>query len=100
MALNWKSVRAEHVHQACQRLSAARVARPPTGIVIWYEEQPLRAKEVLRIAYRLANRLPETADLRFSSGDGTLRFLNELGFRVERLGPARTMGRSTPETGG
>jgi hypothetical protein len=98
MTLNWNSVRAEHVQQACQRLSAARAARPPTGIVVWYEEQPLRAKEVLRIAYRLANRLPETADLRFSSGDATLRFLNQLGFKVERLGPARTMGRSPPNT--
>ena len=96
MALNWKSVRAEHVQQACQRLSAAGAARAPTGIVIWYGEQALRAKEVLRVAYRLANRLPEAADIRFSSGDATLRFLNQLGFKVERVGPARTMGRPPP----
>jgi len=99
MSLNWKSVRAEHVQQACQRLSATRVARPLTGIVIWYEEQPLRAKEVLRIAYRLANRLPDTAGLRFSSGDATLHLLNQLGFKVERLGPRRTMSRSAPDKG-
>jgi hypothetical protein len=67
-----------------------------TGIVVWHKELPLPAKEVLRIAYRIANGLPENAALRFSSGDATLRLLSHLGFNVERLGSPRTRGKRAP----
>ena len=93
MPLNWKSVTTEHVRQACDKVAALRAGRRATGIVIWRNDHPLPAKDVLRIAYRLANHLPEGTEVRFSSGDATLRLLSQLGFEVERLG-------STPKTGG
>lgn len=93
MTLNWRSVTAEHVRQACEVVAASRPGKRKSGIVIWYAERSLPAKEVQRVAYRLANGLPENAELRFSSGDSTLALLSRLGFRVERT---RTRKRSIP----
>lgn len=97
MPLNWKSISSDHVREACERLAAMRSHKPATGIVVWHKEQTLPAKELLRIAYRIANGLPENAELRFSSGDATLRLLNHLGFKVERLGSTRTRSGRGPE---
>jgi hypothetical protein len=87
MALDWKSVGPEHVRQACETVAASRQNSRTSGIVIWHNERALPAKEVLRTAYRLANQLPAETELRFSSGDSTLRLLSNLGFKVERLEP-------------
>ena len=74
-----------------------RFHKRATGIVVWHKEQPLPAKEALKIAYRIANGLPENAALRFSSGEATLRLLSHLGFKVERLGSTPTRGGRAPE---
>jgi hypothetical protein len=89
MPLNWKSVTAEHIRQACRIVAASQAAKRASGIVIWYNEHPLPAKEVQRVAYRIANNLSEDTELKFSSGDSTLTLLSRLGFRVERTGVSR-----------
>lgn len=86
MALNWKSLKAEHVRQACamlrsrQRLPAVKKA----GLYVRFETVDLPAKEVLGIAYRIANGLSADAKLRFSSGEGTITRLRALGFEAGR----------------
>jgi hypothetical protein len=85
MALNWKSVSAEHVREALLIVSAKRSTDLTAGIVILDQGRRLPAKEVLRTAYQLANRLPSDSKLKFSSGDGTLNILRNLGFEAERI---------------
>ena len=84
MALNWKSVTADHVRAALKQVAASKSADRVSGLVIVNEGRTLPAKEVLRVAYRLANRLPHDAPLKFSSGDGTLNVLQRLGFNAKR----------------
>jgi hypothetical protein len=88
VALKWSSVRAQHVERACAEV-ASRTKDKASGIVVWSGGRALPAKEVLRVAYRLANNLPDTAELRFSSGDGSIGALQRLGFRAERLGSSK-----------
>ena len=85
MALNWKTVTADHIRQACERVAASGAGKRASKIVIDYQGQALPAKEVQRTAYRIANNLPESTELKFSSGDSTVNLLNGLGFKVERL---------------
>ncbi len=86
MALNWKSVKAAHVSQACETLSkSARPGPQSRGLIITYKYRKLSAKAVLRMAYCLANNMPAEAKLKFSSGEGTLQRLRSLGFQAERL---------------
>jgi hypothetical protein len=85
MALNWKSVNADHVREALRTVSANRSTDRETGIVVLDKGRRLPAKEVLRIAYQLANSLPGDVKLKFSSGDGTLNVLRSLGFQAERI---------------
>lgn len=88
MSLNWSTVRASDVEQACQLVeSGAQPARTPSkGIFLIRNGQPLPAKHVLRLAYCIANRLPIGTELKFASGDGTINLLRHLGFDVERRG--------------
>jgi hypothetical protein len=90
MALKWNTVRPEHVRAACEVVAAARTRASTSGIVVWHNEQPLPAKEVLRNAYRLANNLRADEEVKFASGDATLRFLETLGFSAQRIGAKRT----------
>jgi hypothetical protein len=84
MALDWGTVKAEHVQAACARL-APKWSRPEmAGLVVWFNDQVLPAKQVLKAAYRIANGLSEDAEVKFSSGDTMLGRLNRLGFRAER----------------
>jgi hypothetical protein len=85
MALNWKTVTAEHIREACKKVAASRTGKRASRIVVQYEGQTLPAKEVQRTAYLIANHLPENTELKFSSGDSTLNLLSGLGFKVERL---------------
>jgi len=85
MALNWKTVTAEHIREACKKVAGSRTGKRASRIVIEYEGQALPAKEVQRTAYLIANHLPENTELKFSSGDSTLNLLSGLGFKVERL---------------
>jgi len=96
MALNWKTVTADHVRQACERVSASGAGKRTSKIVIQYQGHPLPAKEVQRTAYLIANNLPDDTELKFSSGDSTVHFLSALGFEVERIAPAvKEAGSST-----
>ena len=87
MALNWKSVSAEHVRAAIAIVDASRSSKRASGLVLLDGDRVLPAKEVLRTAYRLANKLPAESAVKFSSGDGTLNTLRQLGFSAERRGP-------------
>ena len=87
MAMNWKSVSAEHVRAAIAEVAAARTHDRATGLLLLDGDRALPAKEVLRTAYRLANKLPAESAVKFSSGDGTLNILRQLGFAAERRGP-------------
>lgn len=89
MALNWNTVRPEHVRSACESVAAGKARPTISGLVVWHNERALPAKEVLRIAYRLANDLAADEEVKFSSGDATLRLLTELGFSAERIGSKR-----------
>lgn len=86
MSLNWRSVRATDVEQACQLVeSGIQPARTPAkGIFLIRSSSVLPAKHVLRVAYCIANELPLDSKLSFSSGDGTISRLRGLGFEVER----------------
>ncbi len=84
MALNWKSVTADHVQAALKQVAATKPSDRASGLIIVDEGRMLPAKEVLRVAYRLANKLPTDAPLKFSSGDGTLNVLLRLGFNAKR----------------
>jgi hypothetical protein len=86
MALKWQTVTAEHVNAAIREVAGMNSANRTAGLVVHDNGRTLAAKEVLRVAYRLANRLPSDAPLKFSSGDGTLNILLSLGFKAERLG--------------
>lgn len=86
MALNWTSVKAEHVAKACELLQsgAHRPRAPAKGIVLTYQDSEFPAKHALRLAYCMANKLPLTAEVKFASGDGTIKLLRSLGFVAER----------------
>lgn len=87
VALNWSSIRPEHVTSACEKLLAdGRHDRSPgSGIVVMFRGRALPAKLVLRFAYQLANGLEPGAPLKFSSGEGTVTRLRGLGFEVIRV---------------
>jgi hypothetical protein len=96
MALKWNTVRPEHVRSACEQVSAGKPRTTTSGLIVWHGEQALPAKEVLRIAYRLANNLGSDEDVNFSSGDATLRLLVTLGFSAERIGSKRALKPADP----
>lgn len=86
MALNWSTVKREHVERACGLLIAGehRPRVPAKGLFVLLDGQRLPAKHTLRLAYCLANNLPLSAELKFSSGEGTVKLLEKLGFATER----------------
>jgi hypothetical protein len=86
MALNWTSVKAEHVAKACEVLQSGvhRPRAPAKGIVLLYQDSEFPAKHALRLAYCIANRMPLTAEIKFASGEGTIKLLRSLGFAAER----------------
>ena len=86
MGLNWKSVNAVHVTQACEALlKSAGAGAKPRGLIVSYKGKQLPAKVILRMAYCLANKVPPETKLKFSSGEGSLQLLRSLGFHAERL---------------
>jgi hypothetical protein len=86
MKLNWKSVKAAHVTQACEAvLNSSGVGPKSGGLIVIYKDKKLPAKTILRIAYCLANNIPSDTKLKFASSEGSLQFLRSLGFRAERL---------------
>jgi hypothetical protein len=86
MGLNWKSVKAAHVTQACEALLNSAGPRPkPRGLTVIYKDKQLPAKTILRMAYCLANNIPSETKLKFASSEGSLQLLRSLGFQTERL---------------
>lgn len=85
MALDWKSVNEEHVAKACQLVASGGVAPRASakGIFVLNGGERLPAKHVLRIAYCLAKGMPLDSQVKFSSGEGTVNRLRQLGFEVE-----------------
>jgi hypothetical protein len=89
VTLNWKSISADHVRAALKQVGTSRTGNRTSGLVIVDGDRSLPAKEVLRVAYLLANKLPPDAKVKFSSGDGTLKVLRDLGFHAERIEVAK-----------
>jgi len=85
VALNWKSVTADHVREALRLVLTSRATNRLSGLLLIEGERAVSAKEVLRVAYRIANKLPADADVKFSSGDGTINVLRNLGFNATRV---------------
>jgi hypothetical protein len=86
MRLNWTSVKAHHVAQACDTLlTSSDSALKPRGLVVIYKNKQLSAKAVLRLAYCLANSISSEEQIKFASSEGSLTLLRSLGFRAERL---------------
>jgi hypothetical protein len=86
MGLNWKSVKAVHVTQACEALlNSAGPRTKSRGLIVTYKDKQLPAKVILRMAYCRANNIPSETKLKFSSGEGSLQILRSLGFKAERL---------------
>lgn len=84
--MDWSSVRAPHVSQACDTLvKSVRPVPKPRGLVVNYNNHQLPAKAVLRLAYCIANNLPHESKLKFASGESSLQLLRTLGFRAERM---------------
>ena len=70
MGLNWKSVKAAHVTQACEALlNSTGPAAKPRGLIVTYKGKQLPPKVILRTAYCLANDIPFGTKLKFSSGE-------------------------------
>lgn len=91
MSLNWSTVRASDVEQACVLVESGKQTsrKPSKGIFLIRNGQPLPAKHVLRLAYCLANKLPLDSQLKFASGDSSINLLRSLGFEVEHQGLTR-----------
>jgi hypothetical protein len=85
VTLNWKSVSADHVQAALKQVANTTAKDCTSGLIVFDGNRKLPAKEVLGVAYRLANKLASDVALKFSSGDGTLHTLQRLGFRAERI---------------
>ena len=60
------------------------------GLYVRFEATDLPAKEVLRIAYLIAQAMPLNTKLRFSSGEGTIARLRALGFEAGRKESEKT----------
>jgi hypothetical protein len=85
MRLNWTSVTAHHVKQACDALHNSGSQKPRLGgLVVDYRGKQLPAKAVLRLAYCLANKIDAQTPFKFASGEGSLKLLRALGFQAER----------------
>jgi hypothetical protein len=92
VALDWSIIKPEHVTKAAELISAKLQHREPKskGLLVEVRGNTLPAKGVLRLAYSLAHGIPVDAVPKFASGDGTLRILEELGFKVGRVPASST----------
>jgi hypothetical protein len=88
VAPKWSSVRAISVAQAREEIASRHTSDKTTGIAVFYRGRSLAAKEVLKIAYRLANGLDDASVLNFSSGNVSIAMLRRLAFKAKRLGSA------------
>lgn len=91
MALDWSTVKPEHVARACELLAAGQhIPRVQAkGLFVVFGHENLPAKQVMRLAYCLANNMPLNATPKFASGEATLNLLRGLGFSVTRSNPSK-----------
>jgi len=96
MAIKWNSIGTDHVTRAFELLAKDSVNHNRGGrsLFVTHQGLSLPAKDVMRLAYLLANRLPPDTKVKFSSGEGIMARLTSLGFAVERRGVARTTTKS------
>lgn len=89
MAINWNSVKPEHVRQACESMlsSSGHSKMRPKGLAVQYKDQQLPVKQVLKLAYQIANGPGSGIGLDFASGGGSIRTLKALGFIAGRITP-------------
>lgn len=87
MPLEWSKLKAEHVSRACSLLAEGKVKSAPREkeLFVIFDGRRFPAKQVAKLAYCLANQLPLDATLKFASGEGTLKRLQDLGAKVERV---------------
>lgn len=89
MPIEWSTITAAHIRQACDFVASSAKARDRNnGLVVFVGDRKFAAKEILREAYRIANGLAPDAEIKFASGEATLTLLRRLGFRAERLSPS------------
>ena len=100
MAIKWSSIGTEHVTRALELLAKDPANRNRGGrsLFVVHQSLSLPAKDVMRMAYLLANKLPTDTKVKFSSGEGIMARLKSLGFAVERreVAQATTKSRNTP----
>jgi len=86
MGLNWSTVKPEHVTRACEMLIAGEHATrvKAKGLFVVFREKSLPAKQVIRLAYCLANNMSLDSNVKFASGEATLNLLRGFGFSVKR----------------
>ena len=71
-------------------------ARSKSGsLIVTYRGKDLPAKAVLRLAYCLANNIPPDTNLKFASGEGSIKLLRLLGFQAQKLQPDHVYRRKT-----
>jgi hypothetical protein len=85
MKLDWNTVTREHAAKACELISQnIGEMQKVKGLFVVFRGSRLPAKNVARVAYCLAHGLPLDASIKFASGEGTLKRLQELGLEVGR----------------
>lgn len=86
MKLDWNAVKPGHVEKACELMLGGQypARTKEKGIVVRFRDADLPAKHVLRLAYSLAKGMPLDAEVKFTSGDGTISLLKRLGFDAQR----------------
>ena len=87
MKLNWKSVKAVHVTQACEALlNSAGPGAKPRGLVVIYKDKQLPAKLILRMAYCLANNIPSETKLKLRQVDVLVSQGQSMGEAIRQIG--------------
>jgi hypothetical protein len=83
--LDWTRVKADHVAKAVDILKHQATKGRETGLFLLVGGQRLPAKQVLRIAYSIASGVSVEDVPKFSSGEGSVKLLESLGFGVQRI---------------
>ena len=88
MPLDWKTISYNHVLEACDLVAKGEYPprSPAKGIFVIRNGDRLPAKQILRVAYCLANNLPLSTYIDFASGEAHVNLLRRLGFQVEHQG--------------
>jgi hypothetical protein len=97
VGIDWSTIQHQHVISAADSIiSNPKKPLRETGLFVVVNGQRLPAKQLLRSAYCLANRLPLGAAPKFASGEATLNVFKRLGFAVERVVPSSNKAQIGP----